>query len=61
MDIVISKNGVPLRLTKERWFHIIENHEDLSGYYDDMLYTTEDPDYIIEGYERALIALKISA
>jgi hypothetical protein len=27
MDIIKSKDGVPIRLTAERWFHIIENHE----------------------------------
>ena len=58
MDIVTSKNGVPIRLTEERWFHITENHDDLAGHYDDVLYAIEDPDYIIEGYRRAMIALK---
>ncbi len=48
----------PIRLTEERWFHIIENHDDLAGHYDDVLYAIEDPDYIIEGYKNALIALK---
>jgi len=58
MDIVKSKNDVPIRLTEERWFHIIENHDDLAGYYDDVLNAVEDPDYIIKGYKDALIALK---
>ena len=58
MDIVISKNGVPIRLTEERWFHISENHEDLAGHYDDVLNTIDDPDYIAEGYMKAVIALK---
>ena len=58
MDIVSSKNGVPIRLTEERWFHIIENHDDLAGHYDDVLYAIEDPDYIMEGYKKALIVLK---
>jgi hypothetical protein len=58
MDIVTSKNRVPIRLTEERWFHITENHDDLAGHYDDVLYAIEDPDYIIEGYRKALIALK---
>ncbi len=31
-DIIISKNGVPIRLTAERWWHIIETHDDLAGY-----------------------------
>jgi len=34
MDTVKSKNNIPIRLTEERWFHIIENHDDLAGYYD---------------------------
>lgn len=58
MDIVSSKSGVSIRLTEERWVHIIENHDDLAGHYDDVLYTIEDPDYIIGGYRKALIALK---
>ena len=58
MDIVKSINGVPIRLTEERWVHIIENHDDLAGYYDEVLGVVENPDYIIKGYKEALIALK---
>ena len=58
MDIVKSKDNVPIRLTDERWIHIVENHEDLAGYYEDVLGAVEEPDYIIEGYKKALIALK---
>ena len=58
MDIAISKNSIPIRLTEERWIHIIENHDDLAGYYDDVLGTIEEPDYIVGGYGGALIALK---
>jgi hypothetical protein len=39
MDIAISKAGVPIRLTDERWYHIVENHDDLAGYYDEVLMT----------------------
>ncbi len=58
MDIVKSKNNVPIRLTEERWLHIVENHDDLAGYYDEVLNAIEDPDFIIKGYREALIALK---
>ena len=58
MDIAISKNGIPVRLTEERWFHISENHDDLAGHYDDVLNAIEDPDYIIEGYAKVFIALE---
>lgn len=58
MEIVKSVNGVPIRLTEERWVHIIENHDDIAGYYDEVLSIVENPDYVIKGYEGALIALK---
>ena len=44
MDMAISVAGVPIRLTYERWFHIVENHDDVAGYYDDILETVENPD-----------------
>jgi hypothetical protein len=58
MDIAISKAGVPIRLTDERWHHIVENHDDLAGYYDDVLITVEDPDFILRGYGGALVAVR---
>jgi hypothetical protein len=58
MDIVTSKNGVSIRLTEERWYHIVENHDDLAGYYDQVLETVEDPDFILKGYGGALVATK---
>ena len=57
-SIAYSKNNVPIRLTEERWFHIVENHDDMAGYYDWVLDGIENPDYIIKGYRNALIALK---
>jgi hypothetical protein len=35
--IAISKNGVPIRLTEERWFHITEEHSEMAGYYFEIL------------------------
>jgi hypothetical protein len=58
LDIVASVNGVPIRLTAERWCHIVENHDDLAGYYDDVLDTVEQPDLILRGYGGALIAVR---
>ena len=53
-----SRNAVPIRMTEERWVHIVENHDDLASYYDEVLGCIEEPDLIIEGYNEALIALK---
>ena len=58
MDVVTSKAGVPVRLTDERWFHIVENHDEVAGYYEQVLEAVEDPDLILEGYGGALIAAK---
>lgn len=58
MDAAVSRNGVPIRLTEERWFHIVENHDEMAGHYDEVLSAIEDPDYIIQGYREALVALK---
>ena len=58
MDRATSRTGVPIRLTEERWFHIVENHDDLAGYYDDVLATVEDPDVILQGDAGALVAAK---
>ncbi|MEW6067252.1 MAG: hypothetical protein AB1610_03015 [Nitrospirota bacterium] len=47
-DIVYSKNDVPIHLTDERWVHIVENHDDMAGHYEDVLATLETPDYVIK-------------
>ncbi len=58
MDIVNSKNKVPIRLTQERWFHISEEHSEMAGYYFDILDTVENPEAIYEGSAGECIAIK---
>lgn len=58
MDAVKSVNNVTIRLTPERWMNITENHEDVAGYYDEVLNAIESPDFVIAGYNEALIALR---
>ncbi len=58
IGIAVSKNGVPIRLTEERWFHIVENHDELAGLSDDVLITVEDPDYIVRGWTDELLAVR---
>ncbi|MBW1649712.1 MAG: hypothetical protein JRJ44_03335 [Deltaproteobacteria bacterium] len=57
-NIAFSVKKTPIRLTDERWRHIVENHDDMAGYYDNVLETIEDADYIIKGYGGAYIALQ---
>lgn len=59
MDIVTSKNNVPIRLTGERWFHISEQHSEMAGHYFDVLETIENPEVIYEGKSGELIAVKL--
>lgn len=56
--VVVSVNGVPIRLTEERWDHIIDGHMDLVNYRDDVLDVVENPDEVREGYNGSLIALR---
>ena len=58
METAKSVNGIPIRMTDERWVHIVENHDDLAGYYDEILNVVEYPDYVIKGYRGALIVLR---
>jgi len=58
MDIATSKNGVPIRLTEERWFHITEEHSEMAGYYFEVLETVEEPEVIYEGKTGECIAVK---
>ena len=58
MDVAYSIANIPIRLTHERWFHIVENHDELAGYYDDVLAVIEDPEFILRGYGSSLIAAR---
>ena len=58
MDIVHSIRGVPIRMTAERWLHIVENHDYLAGHYHNILDAVQEPDMILWGYGGALIAIR---
>ncbi len=58
IGLAVSKNGVPIRLTEERWFHIVENHDELAGFSDEVLLTIEEPDFIVKGLIDELLAVR---
>jgi hypothetical protein len=58
VDIALSIDGVPIRLTLERWFHIVSNHDDMASYYDDILETIEYPEIVLRGYQGTLVAVR---
>ena len=57
MDIAISKNNVPIRLTTERWQHISIGHPEVADFYYEILETIENPQVIYDGSEGGLIAV----
>ena len=54
----VSKNNVKIRLTEERWFHITESHDYMSGLSDSVLEAINNPDEIIKSEEGEIIAVK---
>lgn len=57
MEITYSINAVPIRLTEERWEHIMSNKPYMDVYRDRMLEAVEYPTWILRGYSGALIAV----
>ena len=58
MEVAYSVNGVSIRLTYERWYHIIENHDELASYFHEVLDTIEKPEFIVRGNKGSLKASK---
>lgn len=55
--VASSVNGVPIRLSSERWLHIVEHHDDLAGYFHLVLETVGEPDAVYEGEGGELLAV----
>lgn len=58
MDVAYSVNHIPIRLTYERWYHIVENHDELASYFHEVLNTIEKPGLIFRGNKGTLKATK---
>ena len=55
---VISKNGKEIRLTAERWYHIVESHDYMAGNQEIVFETLEDPDIIVSVEKDEFIVIK---
>lgn len=54
-----SFNNVPIRLTRERWQHILQQHPEMQAQYERVLETLEKPDLIqIDDVTGGLLALR---
>ena len=58
LGLAFSRNGVPIRLTYERWAHILEAHDYMAGLHEWVLETVTEPDMVVKGWEGSLIATK---
>jgi len=54
-----SVNGVPIRLTEERWEHILDSHPDLASLRETLLDAVENPDYILASRRGGMAAVLI--
>ena len=57
MELAYSVNGVPIRLTNERWEHVVSNKPYMETYYERVLDAIERPTWILRGYGGALVAV----
>ena len=58
MLIARSRNGVPVRLTEERWQHIVRRHPEVGGQREEVLETLAKPDVVQKGDLDELLAVK---
>ena len=58
IDCAVSKNGIPIRLTDERWAHITEEHGELTGLRSTVLETVSHPDRVLLGGDGELLAVR---
>jgi len=56
MLLVHSRNRVPVRLTEERWQHIVRRHPEMDGQREQVLETLAEPDMIQQGDFGELLA-----
>src|SRR5258708_28795323 len=59
LGIAHSVNAVPIRLTDERWEHILDSHPELASYRETILDAVENPDYILASRRGALTAVVV--
>ena len=58
VETVFSRNHVPIRLTGERWAHILEEHAELAGMRDAVLDAVANASKIYAGTAGELLGLK---
>ncbi len=59
MYTVNSCQGIPIRLTNERWAHIVEEHCELAGMLYEVLDVIAFPDRVVAGHAGECLAAKL--
>ena len=54
----ISRHGVPIRLTSERWQHIIEEHAEIASLHQEVLDTLREAERVLRGTDGELFAVR---
>ncbi len=57
MNVAYSTNGVLIRLTEERWEHIISNKPYMVTLDDAIVQAIENPTVVLRGYAGSLVAV----
>jgi hypothetical protein len=55
---VKSVNNVSIRLTKERWAHVLEEHGELAEFHQSILDAVANPSRVLAGSAGELLAIK---
>ena len=58
MRAVVSKHGVPIRLTDERWAHIVTGHNEMTEMRQQVLDTVAEPERILAGNAGEYLAVR---
>lgn len=58
LGLAISINGVPVRLTAERWTHILERRIDFAANQEQVLQAVREPDEVLAGSGGALRSVR---
>jgi hypothetical protein len=58
LSLVMSKRGIPIRVTDERWTHITEEHSELAGMRLDVLEAISEPERVLAGNDGELLAIR---
>lgn len=58
VDTALSRHNVPVRLTTERWGHIVEQHSELAGLREDVMETVAAAERVVAGGSGELVAIR---